>query len=157
MQKRSPSTGVAGSDAPRRRGEAQNSIVGAGSPVTQIRSEQEEGATAGTIRVECALGHRTIRLQGIRESAFRDAIVQYAKLRHWLCYFTWNSKHSPAGFPDLVMLREQRMIVAELKVGRNSLTSAQEEWLHAFRWLDKGVEVFIWRPEMWDEIEVILT
>lgn len=95
----------------------------------------------------------------IRENAFRDAVKAYAERRGWKVMFHWSSLHSPAGWPDLFMLRDQRMVVAELKVGRGKLTDAQVKWLDAFRWLDKGAEVYVWKPDQWDDgtIEKVLT
>ena len=90
----------------------------------------------------------------MRESAFRDAVVHLATLRGWMTYFTWRSDHSPKGFPDLIFLRGDRMVVAELKVGTNTPSAEQEAWLAAFRLI--GAEVFVWRPEDWTTIEEVL-
>lgn len=90
----------------------------------------------------------------IRENAFRDTVVAHAKYRGWLVYWTWNSKHSPAGFPDLFMVRGDRIVVAELKVGRNKPTAAQRQWLDAFD--GAGIVPHLWRPEDFDEIEEVL-
>src|SRR5690349_5459446 len=63
------------------------------------------------------------------EKQFGQAVVDYARIRGWLVYRTWNSKHSPAGFPDLCLVRRERLIFAELKVGRNRLTKPQCAWI----------------------------
>lgn len=52
-----------------------------------------------------------------------------------------------AGFPDLVMLREFRMVVVELKSQRNSLSPEQSEWMNSFKMC--GAEVYLWRPSDW--------
>lgn len=118
--------------------------------VTEIASQPKRRAT-GRTAIDAVSGPK------IRENAFRDAVIQYAKLRGWLCYFTWNSKHSPAGFPDLVMVRGWRMVCAELKIGKNKTTPAQDEWLKALRDLDNNwCEVYLWRPEDWPTIELVL-
>jgi hypothetical protein len=80
--------------------------------------------------------------------------VGLAGLRGWLAYHTHDSRRSAPGFPDLVMLRGLRLLVAELKVGRNRLTRDQAVWLAAFR--AAGVECHEWRPDDWPEIEVAL-
>jgi hypothetical protein len=95
-------------------------------------------------------------LRGIRESAFRDAVVALAKYRGWLVYWTWNSKHSPAGFPDIIAARRGRIVAAELKVGRNKPTAAQEAWLAALA-ENAGIETYVWYPEDWDAIEEVLS
>ena len=49
------------------------------------------------------------------------------------------------GFPDLVLLRGPRMIVAELKDEYGTVTDEQRAWLDWFAAIP-GVEVFTWRP-----------
>lgn len=91
----------------------------------------------------------------ITEADFQAAVVEYAKLCKWKVYFTWNSKNSPAGFPDLFLLRGKRQVVAELKVGRRQVTAEQMAWLDAFEEIE-GSEQYVWRPSSWPEIERIL-
>lgn len=50
-----------------------------------------------------------------------------------------------AGFPDLVMLRSPRLVIAELKAERGRLTDAQHAWLDAWRNVP-AAEVHIVRP-----------
>lgn len=51
-----------------------------------------------------------------------------------------------AGFPDLVMVRGDRIVFAELKAKRGILEESQREWLSA---LEKaGGEVHIWREHI---------
>jgi VRR-NUC domain len=51
-----------------------------------------------------------------------------------------------AGFPDLVLVKDDRIIFAELKAKRGSVTEAQYEWL---RTLEKaGAETHIWREHI---------
>lgn len=58
------------------------------------------------------------------------------------------------GWPDFVALRGSRLVVAELKAGKNKPTPEQELWLEAFRQV--GAEVYVWYPENWADIERIL-
>ena len=54
------------------------------------------------------------------------------------------------GFPDLCLVRGNVILFCELKVGNNQPTQEQRDWLTA---LDQTLAlVFVWRPEMWDEI-----
>jgi len=88
---------------------------------------------------------------GISEKEFQQQVIDLAKLRGYeFVYHTWSSKHSPTGFPDLIMLKGKKMIVAELKVGKNQLSAEQYFWLCAFGEITKNV--FVWYPEDWDEI-----
>lgn len=71
------------------------------------------------------------------------------------CYFTTAIGGDGVGFPDLLMLKDDKQITTELKVGRNKLTPDQEEWIAAFanvRQTYSGV----WYPKDWDEAEAIL-
>ena len=81
-------------------------------------------------------------------------VVQLAKLRGWLVYHTFDSRRSASGFPDLVLIRCRSIIVAELKVGKNRLTAAQQDWLDKFRGC--GIPAYEWTPERWREIESVL-
>ena len=91
------------------------------------------------------------------ENDLRDAVRQYAELNGWLAYFTADSRRSPPGFPDLCMVRGLRMVFAELKRDhREKPTDAQEAWLEALRGVGGPVEVYVWRPSDWPEIEATL-
>jgi hypothetical protein len=88
----------------------------------------------------------------ISEKDWRQQIVTLCKLLGYDVYFTWNSRHSPAGFPDIVAVNpiKKRLIVSELKVGKAKLTPFQEKWIQHFK--DCGIEAYIWRPSQWEEI-----
>lgn len=89
------------------------------------------------------------------EETFQATVLAFARLHGWLVYHTRDSRRSPEGFPDLVMTRADRCVVAELKVGRNTTTAAQRRWLAAFAAVP-GVAAFTWRPTDWAEIETVL-
>lgn len=97
------------------------------------------------------------RVQRLAQSErdFRQQVVQLAQLRGWLVYWTWTSIHSPAGFPDLVLCRPPRLIVAELKTATGKVTLAQQEWLAALG-ACTGVEVALWRPADWATVDATL-
>ena len=75
------------------------------------------------------------------EEGFQGWVVDFAKRAArppWMRYHTRNSKGSDPGFPDLVLLRPGRLVVAELKVHpfsqkRGRPTDAQAAWLAALR------------------------
>ena len=94
------------------------------------------------------------RQRGRPEGEFQDAVSAYAESRGWLCYHTFDSRRSVSGFPDLVMLRGHRQVVAELKHGDNRVTPEQDVWLRAF--VDAGAQVYEWRDRDWPEIERVL-
>lgn len=92
----------------------------------------------------------------ISEKDFRQQVIDLAKLLGWRVYFTWNSLHSPAGFPDLVLVHEERgqLIFAELKSEKGKTTPAQLEWLTALKRVCK--QVYLWRPSDFEQIQRIL-
>ena len=85
------------------------------------------------------------------ERAFQAQVVELAGLLGWLCYHTWLSKHSTAGFPDLVLVRAPRVIFAELKTDTGRMMPAQETWRDALA-ACPGVEMFVWRPSSWEDV-----
>jgi hypothetical protein len=93
------------------------------------------------------------------EKQFQQQILDLARLMGWKVYFTWNSVHSPAGFPDLAMVRGARLIFAELKTDTGKVTPAQTEWLDALKTVQGkfvSVEVYLWRPADFDQIVSLL-
>ena len=96
----------------------------------------------------------------VTEADLREQIRTLCKLYGWLMYFTFNSFHSPRGFPDLVLCRPGGqgrvggVIFAELKRETGQVKPQQEEWLQALR--DAGQTVYVWRPSDIEEIARVL-
>ena len=86
------------------------------------------------------------------EAAFQAAIVNVARSFGWLDYHTLDSRGSPPGFPDLVLLRPPRGLVVEVKSKRGVLSGHQELWLDRFGRC--GFEVYVWRAGV-DDIRTI--
>lgn len=59
-----------------------------------------------------------------------------------------------AGFPDLVMVRGERLIFAELKVGKNKLSQKQIEWCDAL--LTAGARWCLWHERDLNLIKEII-
>jgi hypothetical protein len=59
-----------------------------------------------------------------------------------------------AGWPDLLMVRVDRMVIAELKSDKGSTTLAQEQWLEA---LSHAIDrrTYVWRPADWHSGEIL--
>ena len=102
----------------------------------------------------------------MKESELQGAIIEMAQFFGWLVahFRTSLDVHGNyqtavagdgSGFPDLVLVRE-RIIFAELKVGKNKLSAAQEAWRDAI--LTAGGNWVEWRELNWTsgEIEGIL-
>ena len=93
-------------------------------------------------------------LQAITEKQFQRQVVDLAKMLGWKVAWTWNSLHSPKGWPDLVLCRGRRLLHAELKTETGKVTEPQAEWLMALASLPG--EVYVWRPSCWNQIEKVL-
>jgi hypothetical protein len=90
----------------------------------------------------------------LTERGFQRQVIRLAKLFGWKAYHTHDSRHSPAGWPDLVLIRRPRVIFAELKTDRNHLTDDQRACLEELRAC--GQEAYEWHPRNWKSIERIL-
>ena len=100
------------------------------------------------------------------ERDFQRAVVELARLMGWRVHHTrpaltqrgrWLTPiQGDAGFPDLVLCRPPRLIVAELKRNSARPTPAQRGWLGALGQC-AGVEVYLWTPNDWETIVRTLT
>ena len=101
----------------------------------------------------------------ITEQQFTNSVLAWAKALGWRCFHVRTSGRMQGrnaiptvqgdkGFPDLVMVRPPRLIFAELKVGKNKLSSDQFQWQDA---LSQCVEMYVWRPSDWSRLLVILS
>lgn len=105
-----------------------------------------------------------IRVERITEAEFTRMVIELARLNGWRVLHLrpartlrgWRTavQGDGKGFPDLVLLRDGVLLIAELKVGNNRLSPQQAAWLAAFR--AAGVAASVWRPSMWDVIEKAL-
>lgn len=92
--------------------------------------------------------------RAMSEKQWQAQVVALARYNGWLCYHTWNSQHSERGYPDLTLIRHNRLVVAELKTERGTVTDVQCLWLEAFRAC--GIPAYVWRPRDWLDIVAIL-
>lgn len=90
----------------------------------------------------------------ITEKAFQQQIIDLARLCGWHhIYHTWDSRHSAAGFFDLILVRE-RIVAIEIKREGGRLSKAQEDWGRA--WINAGGEWYWFKPSEWERIVEIL-
>lgn len=99
----------------------------------------------------------------ISEKDFLKQIIDLAHIYHWkVAHFrAAQTKHGwrtavqgdGKGFPDLILARKGRIIVAELKTEKGRLTTEQKEWLDLF---SDVLTVDIWRPSDFDYIVQML-
>lgn len=117
----------------------------------------EDGAQAGEAAAPPRIRQRRaadVLYDGIGEPAWQADVIAWAKRAGWLVYHTHDSRRSPAGFPDLVLVREQ-VVYAELKTMRGELRTAQRVWIARLR--AAGAEVHVWRPNQWAEVKARLS
>jgi len=97
----------------------------------------------------------------IFEADLQRAVIDYAHMTGWrVAHFRaaqtggrWTTPVSAdgAGFPDLVMARRGRVVIAELKADKGRLRPEQTEWLAELGPDIAGdrLRVFVWRPSDW--------
>lgn len=78
------------------------------------------------------------------EKHFQSHVVALAKINGWRAYHTYDARKSTPGFPDLVLLRDARLIFAELKMDKRKPTKDQRKWLADLE--ATAAEVYLWRP-----------
>jgi hypothetical protein len=69
-------------------------------------------------------------LAQVSEAEWQQSVVSLARLYGWRVYHTHDSRHSTAGFPDLVLVRGRRLIFLELKREGKEPDPEQRGWLH---------------------------
>lgn len=94
------------------------------------------------------------KLPPLTEKAFMANVTSLAKdLGYWV-YHNWTSIHSPRGLPDLLMVKGDRLLWAELKNEKGKLSPHQEDVMALLK--AAGQEVYLWKPSMMHEIAEIL-
>ena len=93
----------------------------------------------------------------LAEKDLQRQIIALAKTFGWAVYHPLLSKWSEKGWPDLAMIRGPRMIAAELKAEKGTVTEHQQAWLDALAEVP-GIECYVWRPSSWyaGEVERVL-
>lgn len=102
--------------------------------------------------------------KALGESEFLDTIIDVAYFYGWKPYHVraaWSRKgwrtpiKGDRGFPDLVLVRPPRVIMAELKSERGKLAFEQKVWRDALIQCP-GIEYYEWKPSMWEKINEVL-
>ena len=108
------------------------------------------------------------------ERDFQRSVMELAELSGWETlhcrtsmqqgrYLTATTGTMAKGWPDLVLVhpKKRRLIFAELKSAKGRLSPDQENVLGTLLMVrsrpGSNVEVHIWRPKDWPEIEATLT
>lgn len=93
------------------------------------------------------------RILSMTEKQFSALIWETATRLKWRAYHPWDSRHSAEGWPDWAFARE-RLLFAELKVGKGKLTVVQRDWLTVLA--RTGQEVYLVRPADFEEFATVL-
>lgn len=81
------------------------------------------------------------------EAGFLEYVRHYARLHNWRTYHPLRSDGSEPGWPDLVLCRPPRLIIAELKTDRGRLDADQAGWLDDLELCSRPPEIYrTWRP-----------
>jgi hypothetical protein len=86
------------------------------------------------------------------EKAFQEAVRRLALDSSWMYYHTTDSRHSPSGYPDVTLVKGDRLLFAELKMPGKRPTMAQQAWLDALAGVTH-VQACVWTP---DDLEAML-
>ena len=103
----------------------------------------------------------------VKEADFQAAVIELAELQGWRVFHPHDSRKSQPGFPDLTMVRDGRLIFAELKTNTGKITADQAIWLSDLSYVAKIAQgnistrhpvmaVKVWQPSDWPEIEQAL-
>jgi hypothetical protein len=89
------------------------------------------------------------------EKAFQEAVRRLALDQGWLYYHVYNARNSPSGYPDLTVVKGERMVLSELKMPGKVPTAAQQMWLDALAQV-QTVSTWVWTPADWGQIAEVL-
>lgn len=95
----------------------------------------------------------------LTEKQFSQQVVDLARLLGWKVYRTFNSRFSPAGYPDLTMVRGSYIKFAELKLVGKIPSIPQECWLSALYQAGLAsayIGAYLWTPDDWGYIVEVL-
>jgi hypothetical protein len=106
------------------------------------------------------------RKLALSETDFQRQIIDLAHLRGWLTHHgrtalnrrgQWSSPmQGDTGFPDLVLARRWRLVIAEIKSDKGETSLEQREWLWELGSALGPGHAFLWIPREWPNIERIL-
>lgn len=87
------------------------------------------------------------------EAEFQQRITDLARACGWTCFHVLGAgaRGMTPGWPDLVLIRPPRLIFAELKTAKGTLSLAQKSTLDGLERC--AMDVRVWRPSDWPEIE----
>ena len=101
------------------------------------------------------------QLRAVSEREWQNLVISLAQGRGWKHYHPPDNKpvngriqKVVAGFPDLVLVKGDRLAFVELKRETGKVSPEQVDWLASLR--ATGAECYVWRPSMVAEAIKIL-
>ncbi len=91
----------------------------------------------------------------LTERDWQARVVDLARWHGWRVFHPYESRRSAAGWPDLAMVRDGRLIFAELKSEHGHVSTEQRRWFAALS-ACAGVGVYVWRPSAWPDVQRLL-
>jgi hypothetical protein len=88
------------------------------------------------------------------EGTFQAGVVELGRLLGWRCFYIRDSRGSPPGWPDLVLVKGDRALFRELKAAGGRLSAEQRDWGAALS--AAGLDYAVWTPDSWDAITATL-
>lgn len=76
---------------------------------------------------------RAVLDRQVTEDQMYAALARAARLGGWLFIHHHDSRHSAAGFPDILAIRGGELLAWECKRERGKTTPAQDAWLAGFQ------------------------
>lgn len=97
------------------------------------------------------------------EAVWQAWVIKVARENRWKVNHVFRSKLADGswrttcsvGWPDLTMVRGDRIVFAELKDRRGKVDPTQDEWLDTLAEVPCA-EVFTWRPAHWEQVVKVL-
>lgn len=107
------------------------------------------------INTVAATDASVLLLRQMSESEFMASVVDAAEKLSWRCFHDYDSRRSNPGWPDLVCVRDGKLLALELKAKRGRVRPGQIEWIAELADVP-GVTAMIARPDDWDRVLALL-
>jgi hypothetical protein len=109
----------------------------------------------GTRGIDMLREARKALSAGVPERDLQRTVVEMAEVLGWSTFHVRDSRGSNPGWPDLALVRGNRLVFVELKSATGRLTAEQLDVLGRLDAVEH-VETHVWRPGDIDDAEICL-
>lgn len=81
------------------------------------------------------------------EAQLQETLRVVALRGGWRYFHNYDARRSPAGFPDIIAIRNGCMVVFEVKKQKGRVSAQQQDWIDAFGSLGFNVRAAVVRPD----------